>query len=207
MLLTITMHANQLVQADQCAVYLHDEHKSQLWSVSSGTGKERRFPSKQGLIGASVQNMTVINVEDVRKDDRFHPDEDMCLGATSMSADVISNGKNHVGGDAAVTGCVTMLVMPLLTGDQRGMGVDASKMQLPSLSQSVSSAPNAIGGVIGEDFIGELGGGAGGRASGGGVGGSSSFGGGGQKQTRCLGAVSYWLLKVLYCHPHIAKVE
>jgi hypothetical protein len=48
MILTITMHANQLVQADQCSVYLVDEKKEQLWSVSSATGKNVRLPMHKG---------------------------------------------------------------------------------------------------------------------------------------------------------------
>merc|ERR1740138_1944932 len=51
MILTITMHANQLVQADRCTVFLVDEVKQQLWSVSTDSGKEIRIPKTAGIAG------------------------------------------------------------------------------------------------------------------------------------------------------------
>lgn len=51
MILTITMHANALVQSDQCTVYLVDEAKNQLWSVAAaGGGKDVRIPLDCGTI-------------------------------------------------------------------------------------------------------------------------------------------------------------
>jgi len=37
-ILTITMRAHDLVQADRCTVFIVDEAKQQLWSLSSGNG-------------------------------------------------------------------------------------------------------------------------------------------------------------------------
>jgi len=55
MILTITMHANKLVQADQCTVYLLDEQKNQLWSVAAaGGGKDMRIPADVGTVSSSV---------------------------------------------------------------------------------------------------------------------------------------------------------
>merc|ERR1719377_335358 len=51
MILTITMHANELVQADRCTVFLVDEKKQQLWSVSTDSGKEIRIPKTAGIAG------------------------------------------------------------------------------------------------------------------------------------------------------------
>merc|ERR1719207_24256 len=51
MILTVTMHANELVQADRCTVFLVDEGKQQLWSVSTDDGKEIRIPKTAGIAG------------------------------------------------------------------------------------------------------------------------------------------------------------
>merc|ERR1719379_2346736 len=51
MILTITMHANELVQADRCTVFLVDEGREQLWSVSTDSGKEIRIPKAAGIAG------------------------------------------------------------------------------------------------------------------------------------------------------------
>merc|ERR1719245_2423138 len=50
-ILTVTMHANELVQADRCTVFLVDEKKQQLWSVSTDSGKEIRIPKSAGIAG------------------------------------------------------------------------------------------------------------------------------------------------------------
>merc|ERR1719238_2084025 len=50
-ILTITMHANELVQADRCTVFLVDEAKEQLWSVATDTGNEIRIPKTAGIAG------------------------------------------------------------------------------------------------------------------------------------------------------------
>ncbi len=52
MILMITMHANELVQADRSTVFLVDEARNQLWSVASDSGKEIRIPRTAG----SIQN-------------------------------------------------------------------------------------------------------------------------------------------------------
>merc|ERR1719230_1721422 len=50
LILTVTMHANELVQADRCTVFLVDEKKQQLWSVSTDSGKEIRIPKTAGIV-------------------------------------------------------------------------------------------------------------------------------------------------------------
>ena len=49
-ILTITMQANHLVQADRCTVFIVDERKNQLWSLATDTGKEIRIPKDKGPI-------------------------------------------------------------------------------------------------------------------------------------------------------------
>lgn len=50
-ILTITMHASELVQADRCTVFLIDDVKDQLWSITSDSGKEIRIPKTAGIAG------------------------------------------------------------------------------------------------------------------------------------------------------------
>eukprot|EP00395_MALV-II_sp_L67-2_P000418 gene418-372_t len=106
MILTITMHANKLVQADQCTVYLLDEQKNQLWSVAAaGGGKDMRIPADVGICGACLASKETVNVEDVQKDDRFDKRENLCANINEL---------------------VTMLVVPLLANpgkEKKALGV------------------------------------------------------------------------------------
>jgi len=71
-ILTITMHANELVQADRCTVFLLDESKAQLWSVSTDSGKEIRIPKNAGIAGEACTEKKIINIPDAYKDKRFN---------------------------------------------------------------------------------------------------------------------------------------
>merc|ERR1719440_2702693 len=64
LILTVTMHANELVQADRCTVFLVDEAKEQLWSVSTDSGKEIRIPKTAGIAGECVSTRELINIPD-----------------------------------------------------------------------------------------------------------------------------------------------
>ena len=55
LILMITMHANELVQADRSTVFLVDEARGQLWSVASDSGKEIRIPRSAGSRNNSIQ--------------------------------------------------------------------------------------------------------------------------------------------------------
>merc|ERR1719277_787687 len=68
MILTVTMHANELVQADRCTVFLVDEKKQQLWSVSTDSGKEIRIPKSAGIVGECVKEAAVIAIPDAYED-------------------------------------------------------------------------------------------------------------------------------------------
>merc|ERR1719387_79955 len=88
MILTITTHANQLVQADRCTVFLVDEGKGQLWSVSTDSGKEIRIPKTAGLAGECCCQAKLINIADAYADARFNQAVDKKTGykTTSMIA-------------------------------------------------------------------------------------------------------------------------
>ena len=49
LILTVTMHANLLVQAERCTIYIVDERKQELWSLSTDTGAEIRIPIHSGF--------------------------------------------------------------------------------------------------------------------------------------------------------------
>merc|ERR1719437_315180 len=74
--LTVTMHATELVQADRCTVFLVDEGKQQLWSVSTDDGKEIRIPKNAGIVGECVREAAVIAIPDAYEDSRFNQEID-----------------------------------------------------------------------------------------------------------------------------------
>jgi len=87
-ILTITMHANELVQADRCTVFLVDEGKEQLWSVASDSGKEIRIPKTAGIAGECCTKGKLISIPDCYADARFNQAIDKQTGykTTSMLA-------------------------------------------------------------------------------------------------------------------------
>merc|ERR1719238_338460 len=62
-ILTITMHANQLVQADRCTVFLVDEGKQQICSISTDSGKEIRIPKNRGIAGECATEGKLIVID------------------------------------------------------------------------------------------------------------------------------------------------
>lgn len=80
LLLTITMHANKVVSAQRCTVFLLDEQVHQLWSVSTDTGDEIRISSKTGIAGLCCSDGKVINISDAYADSRFNQEVDKKTG-------------------------------------------------------------------------------------------------------------------------------
>jgi len=87
--LTITMHANQLVQADRCTVFLIDERKQQLRSVSTSSGKEISIPKSAGIAGESASKGELIVIDDCYADPRFNPSIDKQTGYKTTSMLVV----------------------------------------------------------------------------------------------------------------------
>jgi adenylate cyclase len=87
-ILTITMHASELVQADRCTVFLVDEQHQQLWSVSTDSGKEIRIPKSAGIAGECATNGELIVIPNCYEDKRFNQAIDKQTGykTTSMLA-------------------------------------------------------------------------------------------------------------------------
>merc|ERR1719262_1090429 len=85
MILTITMHANELVQADRCTVFLLDEKHQQLWSVSTDSGKEIRIPKSAGIAGECATEGNLINIPDAYEDPRFNQEVDKKTGYHTKS--------------------------------------------------------------------------------------------------------------------------
>eukprot|EP00812_Abedinium_dasypus_P008982 NODE_2704_length_891_cov_290.159091.p2 GENE.NODE_2704_length_891_cov_290.159091~~NODE_2704_length_891_cov_290.159091.p2 ORF type:complete len:270 (-),score=107.73 NODE_2704_length_891_cov_290.159091:65-772(-) len=82
---TITMHANELVQADRCTFFLLDEGKQQLWSVATDSDTEIRIPKSAGIAGECATEGKVINIPDAYEDARFNQDVDDQTGYTTQS--------------------------------------------------------------------------------------------------------------------------
>lgn len=85
LVLTVTMHASQLVQADRCSVFLVDERKQQLWSVSTDSGKEIRIPKSTGIAGECATEGKLIVIPDAYEDPRFNQDVDKATGYRTKS--------------------------------------------------------------------------------------------------------------------------
>merc|ERR1719343_1019604 len=85
LILTVTMHANELVQADRCTVFLVDEKKQQLWSVSTDSGKEIRIPKTAGIVGECVKEAKVIAIPEAYEDPRFNQEVDKETGYHTRS--------------------------------------------------------------------------------------------------------------------------
>mmetsp|Transcript_30420 Transcript_30420/g.68894 ORF Transcript_30420/g.68894 Transcript_30420/m.68894 type:complete len:209 (-) Transcript_30420:99-725(-) len=85
LILTVTMHANELVQADRCTVFLVDEKKQQLWSVSTDSGKEIRIPKTAGIVGECVKEAKVIAIPEAYEDPRFNQKVDKETGYHTRS--------------------------------------------------------------------------------------------------------------------------
>lgn len=85
MVLTITMHAKELVQADRCTVFLADEKKQELWSVSTDSGREIRIPKTAGIAGECATEGSLIAIPDAYEDPRFNQKVDKQTGYRTHS--------------------------------------------------------------------------------------------------------------------------
>jgi len=85
LLLTITMHANKIVSAQRSTVFLVDEAKNQLWSVSTDTGVEIRIPKAAGIAGECCLEGKLINIPDAYADSRFNQAFDKKTGFKTQS--------------------------------------------------------------------------------------------------------------------------
>jgi len=85
LILTITMHANKVVCAQRSTVFLVDEAKNQLWSVSTDTGVEIRIPKAAGIAGECCIEGKLIMIPDAYADSRFNQAFDKKTGFKTHS--------------------------------------------------------------------------------------------------------------------------
>jgi adenylate cyclase len=85
LILTITMHAVKVVSAQRATVFLVDEAKNQLWSVSTDTGVEIRIPKSAGIAGECCMEGKTINIPDAYADLRFNQAFDKKTGFKTQS--------------------------------------------------------------------------------------------------------------------------
>merc|ERR1719272_2029897 len=95
-ILTITMHASQLVQAVRCTVFLVDEGKQQLQSVCGDSGKEIRIPKHAGIAGQCAMECQMIVIEDCYADSRFNQAIDKQTGYKTTSMLVVPVMRKNV---------------------------------------------------------------------------------------------------------------
>ncbi|WP_025784669.1 HD domain-containing phosphohydrolase [Sporosarcina sp. D27] len=85
MLLLLADLGTKLVQADRCTVWLHESSSQTVWTVA-GHGVERiTISDTSGFVGKSIQNGTMINVEDAYLDERFNTAVDQETGYHTRS--------------------------------------------------------------------------------------------------------------------------
>merc|ERR1719460_530901 len=85
MIMQLTLHAKELVQADRCTVFILDTQRGELWSVSTDTGKEIRIPKDKGIAGECATDKKVINIPDAYQDSRFNDAFDKASGYHTQS--------------------------------------------------------------------------------------------------------------------------
>merc|ERR1711865_1067741 len=85
LILTITTHANKIVSAQRSTVFLVDEAKDQLWSVSTDTGVEIRIPRTAGIAGGCATEGKLIMIPDAYADSRFNQAFDKKTGFKTQS--------------------------------------------------------------------------------------------------------------------------
>ncbi len=76
-----------LLNADRCTLFMHDEKTGELWSqVAQGLeSREIRFPAHLGIAGSVFTSGETINIPDAYADDRFNPDVDKRTGYRTRS--------------------------------------------------------------------------------------------------------------------------
>merc|ERR1719215_2479584 len=85
MVLTVAVRNFHLGQADRCTVFLVDEKKQQLWSVSTDSGKEIRIPKTAGIAGECATEGKLIAIPDAYEDPRFNQEVDKRSGYRTKS--------------------------------------------------------------------------------------------------------------------------
>merc|ERR1719253_722368 len=111
MILQMTIHANELVQADRCSVFMHDVGKDELYSVSTNTGKEIRIPKDKGIAGECFNESKIINISDAYQDKRFNPAFDKSSGyhTQSILAVPVYIGGDKEGEEKMIYGVIQMI--------------------------------------------------------------------------------------------------
>jgi len=156
MILTVTTHASELVQADRCTVFILDEKKQQLWSVSTDSGKEIRIPKTAGIAGECATEGKLILIPDAYKDPRFNQEVDRKSGyrtVSIMAVPVLKRSSSVCGGSFQTLAVIQMINKTEFDGevgkfDEEDVQVMetfatfvASKLEQSSMLSHETSAP------------------------------------------------------------------
>ncbi len=87
LLALLLAHGAQLLEADRCSVFIHDQVRGELWSKVAQGMQERliRIPVSRGLVGAAVTDRRPVNVPDAYADPRFDQEIDQVSGYHTRS--------------------------------------------------------------------------------------------------------------------------
>lgn len=84
-LLMLSDVAKELLHADRCSIFLHDEEHKELWTIVAHGVKEIRIPDDVGIAGHTFLTGEVVNIEDAYQDDRFNQGVDKKTGYHTKS--------------------------------------------------------------------------------------------------------------------------
>lgn len=75
----------QLLEADRCSIFLHDEKKKELWTIVAHGVKEIRIPDYVGIAGDVYKSGNPLQIKDAYKDSRFNKAIDKKTGYRTKS--------------------------------------------------------------------------------------------------------------------------
>merc|ERR1719253_1080831 len=142
MILQMTIHANELVQADRCSVFMLDMQKDELYSVSTNTGKEIRIPKDKGIAGECCIECKLINIPDAYQDKRFNPAFDKSSGYHTQSilaVPVYVSGKSDKDDDKGTTYGVIQMINKIEFDGQIGVFDDDDVNVIETFSRFVAT--------------------------------------------------------------------
>lgn len=79
-LIKLTDTIKKLLNSDICSIFLHDDEKSELWTIVAQIVDEIRLPDDKGIAGYVYRHAELLNIPDAYQDERFDKDVDKNIG-------------------------------------------------------------------------------------------------------------------------------
>ncbi|WP_456402629.1 HD domain-containing phosphohydrolase [Persephonella sp.] len=84
-LILLTDLAKEIIEADRCSIFLHDDSKGTLWTIVAHGVERIEIPDNKGLVGHVFNSGEVLNINDAYKDRRFDKEIDKKTGYRTKS--------------------------------------------------------------------------------------------------------------------------